>query len=552
MSVKEKGKKQDSKKPSRIDQEDVERRLLNETIDEVVGIRVEAPETQPQDPYSWINTNIEERLLQSNLIQNGFKAISPPSFASKVQNAIAITLSPPSLNRNQLEAAELELPEATNEIISELGFYTTSIGRELYNKINNVETPIQPVYELEAPNMEIPVEIGVIPNLSAETPAIPPTSPQILDLNLHTEIDKTKTPQISRINTRLTHATPQVATADAQETSSIYYQSALEAEFEKIALEIEAQKKTEPKPLRVNRKKTQRAKTPELIEIEPMNKPLKYHKRKPLVPRDIEVRIPLHFETEYDKKDYQPDDPYEKRIEDEINIQNKNQPAQISAMELEFQPSEIEPEPVENIRDILGFDSEPQQTVSHLQNQTPQLSPARQALNLNSPTPSFLLSPRRTTFSKPQDSNVEVPHPKRPRLEISQSSTHHQSIPHQVPELDFSVPIENQPQEAPFNPRLTSTALRKPLSQQSKPRVIAKHDLEFAKWHQKSKTSLTTSAEFTPSQKVLQSKKTGNSEEFDENGDHLFHSFKGKYDTMIKFVGKNGKIACCSNFSMEV
>jgi hypothetical protein len=493
--------------------EEVERRLLNETIDEVLGI----------------NNNEQEIEIQQ---ERSKRSPQPPSFADKVQQAIALS---PTLNRSQVEdpgltindihrtdiaqiAATDDLPEGTNEVLADLGMYNTPFGRRLYDKVNGLESQRVPP---EAMQIE---DIGGIPDLMEDSSA-PMDSPAIV-LEVDVPVRPSNLPEVRtpvRFSTQPVASPAEIRPAPRPSVPRVIREkdpppraSVVESELEKIATEAAERLKNAPKPRRVQRRKLKTA-AAEPTTIDERHKPLKVIKVKPLVPRGIFV--PIHFETEFDLNDYQDDEAPE--ADDRVPLSS-----------------------------IIGLDAEPMMIGTPLihHTQTPMVSPARQLATSTPDAQQVLELPRRLTLASLRPSvALDAFQAKRPRIEVSDVDNDQIEIP-EVDAIDFVPPVM-----ADLRPSMPQVDRQAGVN--SKPRNarhVDLHDMEFANWQHKSQSHQPVVGQPTKAPEASRPQRSINEDEFDENGNQLFRRSKGKYDTMIEFIGNDHRVKKCSNYSMEV
>jgi hypothetical protein len=438
--------------------EEVERRLVNEAIDEVVGIE----NGQPNDDlcYSWVDEDLEERMRRNNLWVWSENPKRPStSIADRVQSAKALS---PSLNRDQLEDQGInlveshqsdinqifqtdDLPEATNEVLAGLGIFETSIGRRLFNKINGIETP-----QLRRGDVSKVMQVEAQASVSTPSPAVVPEAPR---------------------------------------RSSDIVLGDIGNEIDQMAKKAAERMKNAPK---LRRPKRQPA-VAEPIGIEQCRKTLKNFKFKALGLRDIVML--MHAEVNFDHSHYQDD----KLGKEKPRAMTGESLAEIIGLETQLEAVMISP-----VRDLLTS--------------TPLALDNNIVLNHNTPVNSLDL-----LASK-------VPQAKRPRIG--------QSANFEIPKIVVVPPAEELVQ-----PQVTSHNKNQP--------VIDATDMEFASLQHESLSRQPITLEGTPKDD-RPSRKIRNEDEFDEDGRHLFRRVKGKYDTMIEFVGSDGKIKSRSNYSMEV
>lgn len=568
-------KKKKTPEPLPPDSDEVERRLLNETINEVVGLDLEdvlepvENEAQaatadhkapPIDCYSWLDIDIEERLKQHKLMPaNGFKtfdADSAPTFADNAQSGSVLT---PSLHRNitidEPQKTDInnigiteDFGDANIEELSKMGMFAledSSLSKRIFDRIKSIEPTRNP----STPVVSITDERGKSIQVFE---ALPLNSLGSLDQIPADELPPGAAASLSRVTRSSVAAEielpatnepdPVVVAQSPQQEPSKFPPPSHSSAFEKIIAEDEELKKQAPKARRRPRPRPrERSRTPETQEFLEMNTQLKFHRRKKLVPRDFCLPISFHNPRKISDNDYQPD-------ELEVNVE------EAAAGGTENKNVDLVP-----LSEILGFGDAtpgPGGKVAYLphprQSETPNQSPARNAQQSLPPSARGTLSmnPSQSGNDAPKLDSVRISPAnlaKRARLENVQDSyqqPYDNAIHHPLAEV-------SQLLETPFVPTTTSTAQR---NASSKP-TIAEDVLEFTDWRQKSMQKEPSVAEDLDANKEKTTRRpfrAGNDDEYDENGNRLFRRVKGTYDTMIQFVGSDGKLKKCSQYSMEV
>jgi hypothetical protein len=513
--------KQRTEEPQ-VPSEEVERRLVNEAIDEVVGI--ENDQSDDDLNYSWVDQDLEERMRRNNLwIWSENSKRTSPSIADRIQSAVALS---PSLNRDQLEVQELnlvechqsdinqmfqtdDLPEATNEVLAGMGIFETSIGRRLFNKVNGIETP-------QLRQSDVREVIQASASVPADFPATSHFPPPIDDdFEVMNPVEVPGVASEVRKSLRLSSALqkttkPSVLEVEAPRRSSDVVLGDIGNEMDQLAKEAAERMKNAPKLRRPRRKPA----IAQPSDIDGCHKTLKNFKSKALVYRDIIVL--LHFEVNFDYSQYQ---------DDKVP---KEKPQAMAR---------------ESLAEIIGLDTVPApcREVESSMPRNLMISPARDHLTSTPLARDIDIASNHNTLLNSR--NSEVSQAKRPRIDLSAGANF------EPPELDIVHPeVLVPPQQTPH---ITVRKNRFEAAGQGfnnkTPTVIDATDMEFANLQHKSMSSQPiTLQDDRPSRKI------GNEDEFDENGRHLFRRVKGKYDTMIEFVGSDGKIKSRSNYSMEV
>jgi hypothetical protein len=610
-------KKQRASTPPLPDSDEIERRLLNETIDETVGMtsaeaggtmtsevagvegmtskvaeaigvtsavaeaveNTEIPvertvnETEP----SWLDSNLEERMLRQNIIKEGFKR--PLSFAERVQAAATSS----TFNGESFEALAVEanvnmtehkrtdidsiittdpFKEATTEELAELGIFNTSIGRQLFDKINGIEAPPlvlvpdvlvsgEKVGTTAVPS-SVP-EVLRVTSIDAEFLSnieLPPVDdPSPITFRAHsievtsTPAEKTTTPRA--VSIAQLPQTPVVAATNRRSSMEVGMSQREEA-FAELAAEVVEQKKQKQKRRRRKPQQQQRSRTPEPVTVVELNKPLIRHRRKALIPRDFVAKLLFHFPTDtQDYSSYQPDPPEDEVVADKPPAERKVQ--------------STPKEDMGSLAEILGIDDAPPArknfslpSAQTRFSQTPLNSPVRDG-TMKHVTPRDVLDeplPVNDPSKVPSSSPAPETHTTK-RLRIANEAG--VDDPYQAPDIDYIelMPPPTRP-SVNFSPALTSTAQRKTTGAPQKQKIIDFHDLSFASLKHRSQQSFKVTSDNNKEKEQRRPRREGNDDEFDESGNRLFRRFMGKYHTMIEFVGTDRRSKKCSEYSMEV
>lgn len=384
--------------PLPIDPDEVERRLAQEAINEVLGIDgVAAVVETENNTASLKDITPGDPSLQRDYMEK-ITTVGPSTIS--IQEVI-----PSDLDLNNLNRADA-FGEATPDEIAEAGLFSGSIGRPLYESLKNRETMAdisRRVAQSMTPlNLEVP---AIINNSLFDLPAIPVTPRSIIDVSIA---------PVESINQELLNQAPivplnlapnvifdegnfQTAVADQFTLQPRYLVRLSRREiFEQATGENEEQ--VQGKSKRRRRRRVRRSASLEYHKLLELNGPLIRHNRKsnpasnvskPVVQPHIMMNI---FEN---LDDYEPDEVLDNLEEDievnavnfpneimkenlcplpEIQRQSTNQlmvpdpPETMCPSKESFVPKRRRIENSDVLREILGFDENAQPPKNSIQN----------------------------------------------------------------------------------------------------------------------------------------------------------------------------------------
>ncbi|CRK94624.1 CLUMA_CG008124, isoform A [Clunio marinus] len=165
--------------------EDIERRLIEETINEIVGISPPAMKEQSdkiqieiQAKHKMKDKNVENITFASKLESTGSR-LEPSLIREIEQGASNITLN--ELVPTPIQFIELSegFPEASAEEVAEAGHFSTPYGQRLYKSMRNLEEELKRKKKHEDSSKLMDHSLPILPSFADKLETAPPQIPSI-------------------------------------------------------------------------------------------------------------------------------------------------------------------------------------------------------------------------------------------------------------------------------------------------------------------------------------------------------------------------------------
>jgi hypothetical protein len=321
-----------------LDMDEVDRKILHEVIEEITGLTTKDLNNEPEEHVMLQveNTNGAGQNWTSAASQLG--RLKDPSLnrdrVSFVQSVITLNEETPRVIVDDVPP----LPPPTNEEMQDMGIYNTTIGRKVYDRINNTQSEeksmklrpslprmssqkskvsIQPLAEITGTNLIENIQLGnsvpdkivpqtvnvtneglkenvlqnratsldKIPNISEIPPEISlEVQPEVPPVNesVQQEIPTTRDLQNKTMQPQAQRASTSINQSSSQNTLQFENISKIDKSLQKVLEDIEKEFNTQD--LMINRQKKKRNRrarerpnSPEYSEVQEMHKPLVIH-----------------------------------------------------------------------------------------------------------------------------------------------------------------------------------------------------------------------------------------------------------------------------------